>query len=128
MLRIAVLSLFFSFLVGCASVSKEELASAYFSPVPSNYESQIESHFSSRLKDPYSAKYRYLEPRCAFAQDGLINGNGKHFGYIVPVSVNAKNSFGAYVGERIYYMFFSEGRMGDVTGLMGQMAHFVDCP
>ena len=120
-----IMLLFFS---GCATVTETELSNAKFEPLQANYMLAIKSYMGSRLKDPYSATYRFSDPRCGFSQDGFVHGGQKHFGHIVPAHINAKNSYGGFTGEKSHYFFFAEGRIKDVTHIMGQMADFVSCP
>jgi hypothetical protein len=68
-----------------------------------------------QLKDPYSAVYKFEQPRKGFAQDGALAGGKRHYGWIMPVWINAKNSFGGYTGYQQYVAFFSEGKVSDIT-------------
>lgn len=114
-------------LTGCASVSPKELATADFGPYPTEHENIIKNYAGRMLNDPYSAVYNFGTPRKGVAQDGIALGGKKHFGWIVPVTINAKNDFGAYTGERSHYFFIAEGQVGDITGLKSAgMARFVD--
>ncbi len=114
-------------LTGCASVSSKELAAADFGPYPTEHENIIKNYAARTLKDPYSAVYQFGTPRKGVAQDGIALGGKKHFGWIVPVTINAKNDFGAYTGERSHYFFIAEGQVGDITGLKSAgMARFLD--
>src|SRR2546423_5045026 len=90
-------------LSGCAgaTASWEELAAADFGPVPTRHEDAIKELVSRSFKDPYSAVYRFGPPRKAFGQTGWAVGGQKYFGYVIPVSINAKNSYGAYTGEKL---------------------------
>ena len=76
---------------------------------------------SLRLKDPYTAVYRFDAPFKAMLKDGPLVGGQKHFGWIVPTWINAKNSFGGYSGEQLYYiMFYSDHwTMADATEAFG---------
>lgn len=114
-------------LLGCATASKEEIAKVDFGSAPTNYESNIKNLVSRMLKDPYSATYHFSSPRKGVVQEGLLLGMKKYFGWIVPVGINAKNSFGGYVGEKTYYFLFANGMVYDVTSLMqGGSGRFVD--
>jgi hypothetical protein len=90
-----------------------------FAKLPENYQTVIRGYFSmpGRLKDPYSAMYRFETARKASVKDGIFVGGKTHYGWVVPVWINAKNSFGGYVGAQLFYvMFFAEnGNVGDVT-------------
>ena len=74
-----------------------------------------------RLKDPYSAVYRFGPAQKGYVKDGVFVGGKIHYGWIVPVWINAKNGFGGYVGAQLFYvMFFAEnGNVGDVTEMFG---------
>ena len=75
---------------------------------PVGYEDAIKKHFEKTLKDPESARYRIGKPIKAYANNGLIDGGNIAWrGYMVDVQVNAKNSFGGYVGFKPYMVFFS---------------------
>ena len=113
-------------LCGCATVSKQEAATANFGPLPSNYQDRVKAFMSTQLRDPFSAVYYFETPRKGFFQDGLLAGGKKHFGWIVPVAINAKNGFGGYAGQEQHYVFLgSDSTMADCTISMGQMANFV---
>jgi len=129
--RSCIVALFVSvtllLLAGCVTVSKEDIAQADFGVFPTNFEADIKNLMAQRLKDPYSAVYRFGTPRRGYCQDGLAVGHKKHFGWVVAVGVNAKNAFGAYVGEEIHYFLIAEGRVSDVTGMYSNgMARYVD--
>lgn len=113
-------------LAGCVSVSPQELANVHFGDCPASYQDDIKKLKSNTLKDPYSAVYTFGEPRKGVAQDGLLRGGRKYFGWIVPVQLNAKNSFGAYTGNKQYYFFFYNRRIVDVTPAMGQMVKIIE--
>ena len=102
----------------CASVSPTEIKNANFGVKPTAYEVDIKNLMSMALKDPDSAKYNFGEPRKGMTQDGWAVGGKKHFGYIVPTMINAKNSFGGYVGAKQYYFLFSEGQVMEVTQMI----------
>ena len=117
-------------LTGCATATLQEIQSADFGAVPENYQASIQGLMSSSLKDPESARYKFEVPVKGFSRDGFLNGGKKHFGWFVPTSINAKNSYGAYAGEESYVFFFFEGMILDVTeGLKYGMAKYIkDAP
>lgn len=105
-------------LTGCAStVSQQEATAAHFDPLPTDYQTAIKGFNAGRLKDPYSAVYRFGQPHRGFWQDGLAYGGRKHFGVIVPVAINARNSFGGYTGDEMHYYAFNGGIISEVTSL-----------
>ena len=82
----------------CGTVKPDiaQVQSANFGPAPSNEAilAAVRAQEASRLKDPYSALYECRAPRRAWT-----NVFGKiTYGWAVACTVNAKNSFGAYVG------------------------------
>ena len=81
-------------------------------PLPSNYKEIVTLSVKSQLKDPYSAVINVKTPYRASCNVGIY---GLHYGWAVPVLYNAKNSFGAYTGERMTYFWFSNGRMKRVS-------------
>lgn len=92
--------------------TKEELANADYGTYPSNYEDIARSFMSTRLKDPESARYRFTEqPRKAhtFAR----SRSEVRYIYRVEVTINAKNSYGGYVGEHQYMFDIRNGAVLD---------------
>jgi hypothetical protein len=106
----------------CSAIAgKEETIPDFGRLLPGKYQLAIRAYMAQRLKDPYSAVYRFDTPYKAMLTDGLLVGHQKHFGWIVPTWINAKNSFGGYSGEQLYIiMFFSDHKtMGDATDAFG---------
>lgn len=97
-----------SVLAGCVSnPTSMEINNGDYGAAPSKelYEAKIKSYQEQRLKDPDSAKYRFSEPHkgwCKF--DGKVN-----YGWIVDYTLNAKNSFGGYVGQKPQFAFVKNG-------------------
>jgi hypothetical protein len=96
-------------------VDPAQLSGAQYGEYPANYKEAVQSYFYSLLKDPYSAQYRYLgEPTQGYTRAAPIAGGKPNaFGYVVTVGVNAKNSYGGYVGEKIHRLILQNGQ---VTG------------
>ncbi len=123
-MKIKLLSLTAALLTFVCSVlagKQEEAIPDFGHLVPGKYQQAIRAYMAQRLKDPYSAVYRFDTPYKAMLKDGLLVGGQKHFGWIVPTWINAKNSFGGYSGEQLYIiMFFSDHKtMGDATDAFG---------
>lgn len=98
------------FLSGCVSpMTKSEVDAAVYEPLPQDYQEQIKEITQLRLKDPDSAKYHFFEPK-----KGYTAGTS-HFGFVVPVGINAKNSYGGYTGYQMYYFVFYDHKFKDVT-------------
>lgn len=91
----------------CASKpTQEELNNADYGIYPENYQEIIVNHFSMRLKDPSSAQYSFLkEPEKQWY------GFGNVYGYGVCLTINAKNSYGGYTGQKLYFVMIRDGRL-----------------
>jgi hypothetical protein len=115
-------------LTACVTASKEEHVAAEFGTLPASHEGDIKNFMSRRLKDPHSAVYTFHPARKGIGQDGLLRGAKRYYGYIVPVDINAKNSYGGYAGTQKFYFFFMPtlGRFSECTSELGQMVKFVD--
>ncbi len=74
-------------------------------------ESIVKDWFRYRLKDPYSADYNIGQPQEGYMKDAIIFGGRLHCGYVVDVSVNAKNSYGGYTGFQNYKFIISQKRI-----------------
>ncbi|WP_454878595.1 hypothetical protein [Serratia inhibens] len=122
MKKIAVVAAVFASLLlsGCAKQlppSQAQISTASYGELPKDYQEQIKNHFNATLKDPYSAQYKFLPTFKGYSQDGPWSPSGGKvsFGWIVPVLVNAKNSYGGYTGDQKYVFIFSGGVMYDST-------------
>lgn len=99
-------------LVGCAiAPSQQELASADYGSYPSDYEQVIKSFMQSVLKDPESARYQFLNA----PKPGWNALGSKKYGFVVCANINAKNSYGGYVGNRMSYFMIKNGRVIDAS-------------
>jgi hypothetical protein len=92
------ISLVFVALVGgCASMpTPEQTASADYGTYPGNSEDLVKAYYSATLKDPDSVKYRQITSPQKYWLGNRFEGN--KYGYLVCATLNAKNSYGAYVG------------------------------
>jgi len=107
---------------------------AEFGKYPAKYQEIIKSYLEKYLKDPDSAKYSvFTKPRKEFAIDNALN---KHaiYGYSACVLVNAKNSYGGYTGNHLFWFFIQNDniiRAQDATeNSLGQIIsihHPIDC-
>ena len=90
--------------MGCAgsrNLTQGEIDSLDAGPYPDNYQSIIKAVFNDILFDPYSAQYEFYEP----VKFGVKIGGHPIGGWLVQLTVNAKNRFGGYVGKE-HYAFF----------------------
>lgn len=101
-------------LAGCATApTPRELAEADYGTVPLNYEQTIRSYMAPLLKDPQSAQYDFLNiPRRWYTVMG-----GKKYGWAVCVNINSKNSFGGYVGNRMYFFMINNDQV--ISSILG---------
>lgn len=108
-----------SAIAGCAPrpPSQVEISSANYGQLPADYQSQIKNYFNTVLKDPESARYTFQPTFKGYSQNGSLatNPGMATYGYVTPVLVNAKNSYGGYTGNQSYAFLFSGGVMYDVT-------------
>ena len=99
--RIIILLATLVLFTGCANApTNEEIRNAdYGNPVDINKCIEVAQNFIAlRMKDPYSAQFS--DTKCYQGWEGNvpIAGISATYGYRFEGSVNAKNSFGAYVG------------------------------
>jgi len=121
LMTIALFIIVVAFLVGCAGLpTQEEIASADHGSYPNNYEDIVKSYYARVLKDPYSVKYESISTPQRYWVGNRIEG--ATFGYLVCVTLNAKNSYGAYVGYEtdgliikngLVIKYIEKGRWGD---------------
>jgi hypothetical protein len=97
-------------LTGCATLSPEKLASADCGPYPENYEEIVKAWMQQTLKDPYTAHLQVKSPPAKGAfERGLAYGGGYLFGWKVYANINAKNSYGGYTGNKLWYILIRDG-------------------
>lgn len=107
-------------ITGCAPKppSSVAISTANYGSLPADYQDQIKNYMNAALKDPESARYTFLPTFKGYSQDGSMSATngGITFGYVAPVLVNAKNSYGGYTGNQRYVFMFSGGVIYDTTG------------
>lgn len=94
---------------GCvAKITQEEINNADYGQYPANYEQIVKDYYGNIAKDPDSLKYREItEPQKSF-----YNSFGdRKFGYMSCVTVNGKNSYGAYVGYKTDGLLIHNGKV-----------------
>lgn len=81
-------------------VQKKNPSETDYGSYPSNFEEIVKEYYDRVLFDPYSAHYKVLgEPfRGYYVPPTLFLDYKEYVGYVVPVRINAKNRYGAYVG------------------------------
>ncbi|MCU1783717.1 hypothetical protein NTD80_13215 [Pseudomonas sp. 13B_2.1_Bac1] len=117
-LKTAVMMVMVLAIAGCSSaqVDPASVAGENYGPYPDDYQETVKAYFQEHLKDPYTAQYRFKMPYKAYLRDAPVSG-GKPivFGYVVECGVNAKNSYGAYIGEKVYTLFLRNGVAAPIT-------------
>ncbi|MBX9444948.1 hypothetical protein [Dickeya chrysanthemi] len=103
-------------LAGCATQQPPtpiQIQTADYGTLPADYKKQIHAYCSFALKDPYSARYVFMTPYKGYLEEGskLSSKYKVTFGWVVPVWVNAKNGFGAYMGKSKVLFMFAEGKV-----------------
>jgi hypothetical protein len=103
-------------LASCATtpLEKELCRIGYGSPLTMDWRSAIRNWFHDQLKDPFSAQYEFELPRKGYAQ--APEGTKLLVGYKVIARVNAKNSYGNYVGFKPYLFIFRNNAIIYVFG------------
>lgn len=79
---------------------------------PTNYEQRAIEYIKTNLKDPDSMK----NVSVGAIRDGVCNSTGFRMGpmvrgWVLPVSYNATNSYGGYVGQSETYVWFQNDRI-----------------
>ncbi|MBD1228651.1 hypothetical protein [Xenorhabdus griffiniae] len=108
---------FFILVIGCVfmvtgcvtPMTKQEISSAKYDQLPTNYQETLKNIIAYTLKDSDSAKYKFHKPRLAYTPAS------RNVAYVVPVDVNAKNSYGGYTGYKTKYYVYIGGKYKDVT-------------
>lgn len=87
------------FLGACAPrPSMVEVHNADYGTYPDDHEQIIKNFYAGIMKDPYSVQYIHIsQPQKRWSSSMF---SGVTYGYIVCVTRNAKNSFGAYTGAQ----------------------------
>lgn len=104
-------------LTGCATppTAEQIQAADYGAPVyQEEAEYAVKSYFGSYLKDPESARYRFGVVYQGYMITSRLEGAKLQPGYLIEVSVNARNSFGAYVGSKPYRFVIRNDRVVSV--------------
>lgn len=115
MKKTAAIALTALMLAGCAATvpTHEQQANAYYGELVKQEHAQevAKAYFETRLKDPDTAQYRFDDLHSGWIKDAPISGGKFHFGFILPVKVNAKNSYGGYTGYKPYSLLFRDDKL-----------------
>lgn len=94
--------------------TQDALNHADYGAAPTAYADRVRAYFRDVLKDPSSAQYLISEPIKGYMQKPPLAGGGTLYGWLVNVSVNGKNSYGAYSGFQSYQFLFRGEQIVDV--------------
>lgn len=107
-------------IIGCVTLpTADQLTQADYGPFPQNWKSDIANYLRSTLKDPDSAettvdKDNAKPKKYCYGHGGLF-GNTQ-YGWCNAIQVNAKNSYGAYMGYKDMIFCWSNGAMDSTVG------------
>ena len=99
---------------GCAAKpTQNEIDSADYgySIYQSDAETIVKQFFQMYLKDPESATYSFGQAYRGYYVSSMVEGRKLITGYLIDVSVNAKNSYGGYVGAKPYKFIIKSGKI-----------------
>jgi len=105
-MKTKVLFVLFSllFFVSCpettTTLSKIDLNTGCFGNYPHNYQQMVIDQFSTILYDPPSAQYYFVDP--------IKVKDGKRYGYLIQVEVDARNRTGEYSDRYIYHFMIQD--------------------
>ncbi|MFK3912046.1 hypothetical protein ACI2JI_08155 [Enterobacter cancerogenus] len=112
------------------AVKNINLETADVGTQPNNYQALVESAVREKLKDPDSAKFsNYTNPH----KEVMVENHKFIYGYSTCVLVNAKNSYGGYTGNQLYWAFIRNDkvlRIQNTSGAYGGLifrGRAIDC-
>lgn len=109
-------------LAGCVTgPTQQEATAAYFgAPIAQDVaEAKVKETMASILKDPASATYQCQLGGQGGLGSGMAWGGVNVYGWILVCDINAKNSYGGYVGAQRYAFIFTDGRLRRGSLLLG---------
>lgn len=112
MIKKQIIMIAILFISSCASLpTQDELQTADYGQPMTQKECEIAAKavLDYYLKDPMSAQLSFGRCETRGASSVPILNLPKQFGYYISVSVNAKNSFGGYIGAKEYGFLFNSG-------------------
>jgi hypothetical protein len=97
------------------ATAQQLATTGYGALLTTDYRKAIPAFFFDQLKDPLSAQYIYDSsgPKKWWTQDYI--GGALHVGYAVTFEMNAKNSYGGYLGFRKWLVLFRDNQIAAVT-------------
>jgi hypothetical protein len=103
-------------LAACAPmpvITQQQLDSAdYGAPISQADATQLaKTWLNGYLKDPYSAVEEWQPVQKGIVTTSLLDGHKQLPGYMMDGTVNAKNSYGGYIGARAFRFLFRDGKI-----------------
>lgn len=105
-------------LSGCAVIvppAPEQILSADYGSIPTDDQIKrgITGYLETKLKDPDSVLTKNISPpeKGFLTLTSIAQGSRYTYGWIVYFEVNAKNSYGGYVGYKKYSVVFRDGKV-----------------
>jgi len=98
--------------------TETEIENADYGTYPENWEEIIKDFMATILKDPYSAQYRFKKEPIKSFESGKDLASTKFY-YLVLAMINAKNSYGGYVGEVLFVFHIRNGKVIDYVKMDG---------
>jgi hypothetical protein len=80
---------------------------------------QAHTAMEGLLKDPYSAHWTCHEPKWGTLGSGKAWGGQDLTGWILPCTINSKNSYGAYAGATLYAFLFVDQKLRRAAEIQG---------
>ncbi len=115
-MRLVILAMVLGVLLGCAPQRGGNFVGANLAAdvgeLPENYREVVETHLKGELKDPYSAQIQVSDAVQSSCNIGIY---GKFYGWRIPVTYNAKNAYGAYVGSRTVHYWMNGKRIKRIS-------------
>ena len=116
-------------LAGCATApTPQELASLdYGAPISrDDAVAAVKDRVSQSLKDPGSATYQCGDIDTGWRKGNTALGGGLIAGYIINCAINAKNSFGGYVGAKTYQFLLHDGTVERIFEVLPDGSMIID--
>ena len=114
-MRITIATVLLAITAGCTTLSVGPEEESLCGPRPSEAQARdaVQVYIDRvGLKDPSSAQVRDVRVAdSAKWYKGLINGGGYNYGWEISFQLNAKNSFGAYIGFKDRKVLLAPGGM-----------------
>jgi len=116
------------FITGCSgtvtisSPTDEMIKTSDYGTKPATVKQDLQDYFDTNLKDPHSVKLKPItEPEKGyiyFAKETPWTGDDRYvdvefkpvFGWMSCATYNAKNSYGGYVGWKMFVIFYQTGK------------------